>query len=105
MRWERRDENGVGRRTYGPVVRGVYDSRHARRADEWYIVLIGKVLVSTEEHLSRFERPDRRGETDTMQRRRKSDVLGGTECRQVVRVKVVFVVLEELEALVAELLR
>ena len=96
---------GVGRRTYGPVVRGVYDSGRARRADEWYIVLIGKVLVSTEEHLSTFERPNRRSETDTMQRRRKSDILGSTEGRQVVRVKVILVVLEEFEALVAELLR
>ena len=97
---------GVGRRrTYGPVVCGVYDSWHARRADEWYIVLIGKVLVSVEEYLSRFERPDRRDETDTMQRRRKSDVLGGTEGCQVVRVKVIFVVLEELEVFVVELLR
>ena len=96
---------GVGRRTYGPVVRGVYDAGHARRADEWYIVLIGKVLVSTEEHLGRLERPNRRGETSTMKRRRKSDILGGTERRQVVRAEVVFVVFEELEALVAELLR
>ena len=96
---------GVGRRTYGPVVRGIYDSGHARRADEWYIVLIGKVLVSTEEHLSGFERPNRRGETDTTEQLRKSDILGSTEGRQVICAEVILVVLEEFEALVAELLR